>query len=440
MSEIATAGDPFIATNAWADPRWRTVVPIVVVIVAGLFRLTLLASPDQPVWDEHYYMRDAFSDLEGSRSDPITWDGLGPHIEEERTWVHPPLGKLFMAASAAVFGEHPWAARLPGALLGIVQVLLLYFLAFALWRSVWWAGLAGSFLALDGLSIVTSRLAMLDIYCATFLLAGFYFVVRHRLRRPGHGSVWLIASGVAFGAAVASKWIAVPALVLAVVLAIRWRRQDDEPTAFRLLVIAFAAIPVGIYVVAYLAYWIDHGPDVIGFIQLQWSMLTYHTHWLPGRAAGSVTPLSWPLLRRPEIYLWREFGDRSMLIVPIGNVVVWWGFLLALPPLILTWARHRDWRDGLILAAGAVLYFPWLLFNRPQYLFYMLPVVPFMALGLVAAIKRIRAPWASRVGVMVGLAALAAALAFLPLWLGLTVPREWIQSIEWLPGWTWTWG
>ncbi len=75
----------------------------------------------------------------------------------------------------------------------------------------------GLLLALDGLHLVLSRLALLDIFLAFFILCGVHCVVAdrqwfrerlatgatRRLLRP-----WLLAGGVAFGLAVGTKWTA----------------------------------------------------------------------------------------------------------------------------------------------------------------------------------------------------------------------------------------
>ena len=103
---------------------------------------------------------------------------------------------------------------------------LLYLLALRLWRSIWWAGLASLLLALDGLHIVQSRIAMLDIFLTTFITAG-PAVLGPRSgtdgRSPdtptaGRGPIgcWLppTASGRASrsAAAIATKWSGVFAL------------------------------------------------------------------------------------------------------------------------------------------------------------------------------------------------------------------------------------
>jgi hypothetical protein len=65
-----------------------------------------------------------------------------------------------------------------------------------------------------------------------------------------------------------------------------------------------------------------------------------------------------------------------------------------------------------------------------RHLFHMLPAVPFMALGLVAAARSLRAPRDRRLGVG---AAAAAAAAYAPVWLYLTAPDDWLRLLPRVP-------
>jgi len=137
-------------------------------------------------------------------------------IRDDSTPQHPPLGKWLIAAGTGPYNRRiGW--RLPSMLCGVAGVLLVYLLALRLWRSPWWAGLGGLLVALDGVHIVQSRLAMLDIFMSTFitggvLCAGLEYQRRNGIRVPTvtgnqvFGSRYLLGTGVLLGAAVATKW------------------------------------------------------------------------------------------------------------------------------------------------------------------------------------------------------------------------------------------
>ena len=118
---------------------------------------------------------------------------------------------------------------------GSSGVALLYLLALRLWRSVWWAGFAALLLALDGLHIVQSRVAMLDILLTTFITAAVLMLVldRERMESPPRsgrrrrldrvfGSPYRMLTGVFLGCAVATKWSGAFALPFAAALCTIW--------------------------------------------------------------------------------------------------------------------------------------------------------------------------------------------------------------------------
>ncbi len=139
--------------------------------------------------------------------------------------MHPPLGKWLIALGMAIGGPDNSAGwRLATAVLGAASVLLVYLIARRLTGSVVAATVAGTLLAIDGLSIVMSRIALLDGILTFFVLLGVLFVLIDRqhtiplLERrdpddedPLWGPIlwrrpWLVAAGLALGAASAVKW------------------------------------------------------------------------------------------------------------------------------------------------------------------------------------------------------------------------------------------
>jgi dolichyl-phosphate-mannose--protein O-mannosyl transferase len=62
---------------------------------------------------------------------------------------------------------------------------------------------------------------------------------------------------------------------------------------------------------------------------------------------------------------------------------VFWGAFWTLPYTTYAWWRRRDWRAGLIVVAFAVQFLPWFAVSRPQFIFYMVPIVPFLVLAAV---------------------------------------------------------
>ena len=415
--------------------RARVLVPLTIVALAAGLRLWNLSFPPITIADEGYYATDAANYLGGGVSYvPAPF----ATIPEESTWMHPPLGKELIALGVGPLGPTPLGWRLPSAVAGVAGVLLIYLLALTLWRSVAWAGLASFLVAVDGLHVVLSRLAMLDVFLALFVTAGFLFVARELSPDRRTGAAWsarfggpeVLLAGVMFGCAVAVKWSGAFPLVLAGGILAANRRP------IRAIAVSFVAVPLLVYVASYVPFWITHGPDVVAFVRLQGHMLARQLGTTSPNPLAS-SPLSWPPMLEPLVAYPSSIGPidpGAVRIVAVGNPALWWGFLTAVPLVVWSALRRADRAARLALLGYLSLWAPWLLFGRTEYLYYMTPAVPFMAIGLAAALRSL-----GRAGTRVGLgvAALAGvgAVAFAPVWLGLHAPAGWYEAIRLLPGW-----
>jgi dolichyl-phosphate-mannose--protein O-mannosyl transferase len=375
-------------------------------------------------------------------------------IADEGTWVHPPLGKWIIALlGVGPIGQRAIGWRLPSAVFGIAGVGLLYLLALRLWGSVWWAGCASLLLALDGLHIVQSRIAMLDIFLTTFVTAAIYFLVldRERMHTPRpvarwrrtdrfFGSPYRLWAGVSLGAAVATKWSGAFALPFAAALCGVWalgsRRNTERPATAIVgtLVASFVLVPVVIYLLSYGAFFYQHGLAVDDFVKLQLAMLDYQ------RAHGAIQPenslpWTWPLLLHPILYFSAEGRHATSAIVALGNPALWWGFLTLLPFGIWGMIRHPTWQDAVTFGGYAAMFLPWFAIGRSQFIWYMLPAVPFMCLGVAASLRRFPPSASRRLASAITVATILVVAMFAPVWTGWRVPSSWVGWLGWLPDW-----
>ncbi|MFD1051212.1 phospholipid carrier-dependent glycosyltransferase, partial [Kibdelosporangium lantanae] len=196
------------------------VVTIVLTIIGGVVRLQNLGFPTHdgtPVFDEKHYTPQAWQMLRNG------WYEDNPGYE---LTVHPPLGKQFIAFGEWIFGYNGWGWRFSSAVLGTLMILLVIRIARRLTRSTLLGAIAGVLLISDGVLHMMSRMGMLDIYIAFFVLAAFGFLlldrdqVRNRLAiavregwvdssdyGPRLGFRWYrFGCGVSLGLACASKW------------------------------------------------------------------------------------------------------------------------------------------------------------------------------------------------------------------------------------------
>jgi len=105
-------------------------------------------------------------------------------------------------------GSNAFAWRLAGIVFGSILVGLIYLLTATLFRRRRIAVLAAAFVAIDGMSYVMSRIAMNDIFVATFIVAGylvFWQIWSGRWTRSAWWALPLV--GVLIGLAAASKWV-----------------------------------------------------------------------------------------------------------------------------------------------------------------------------------------------------------------------------------------
>ena len=151
-------------------------------------------------FDEIYHARTAYEHLNGQRA---------------YEWTHPPLGKLLMSLSVAVFGMTPFGWRFAGALTGILMLPVIYLLAKRLTKRTLPAAAAIGMLALDCMHFTQTRIATIDSFPVLFILLSFYFMLcfmQLDLGNPSHrvfgkAVLWLGLSGLSIGCAIAAKWI-----------------------------------------------------------------------------------------------------------------------------------------------------------------------------------------------------------------------------------------
>ena len=138
----------------------------------------------------HGYVRDHVD-----KADKLVLDGrtTGIWTDDPSFIVHPEAGKWLIALGEKAFGMDPFGWRIASAVVGALMVLVMVRLARRLTGSTALGCVAGLLLCFDGLHLVLSRLALLDIFVAFFVLCGVACLVndrdwfRTRLAPPGAG-------------------------------------------------------------------------------------------------------------------------------------------------------------------------------------------------------------------------------------------------------------
>ena len=193
---------------------------LAITALGAILRFGNLANPQSLVFDETYYVKDAWT--LGQTGTEKDWpENFDPSFESGNYTgftdrgsyvVHPPLGKWVIYLGMWLFGaDSSFGWRFSVALLGTLAIPLIIATARLLFRSNKFAVLSGLFLAIEGHSVVMARTSVLDGILAFFVLLGFLFVVLDQHRLPKVEKLlafrpWLLLAAMAFGAAAATKW------------------------------------------------------------------------------------------------------------------------------------------------------------------------------------------------------------------------------------------
>lgn len=371
-------------------PRpWRAAA-----IVGGLAQLLFsvrLAVPHKLVFDEVHYVPAArqLLTLEG----PV-------NIE------HPLLGKEFIAAGIALFGDDSVGWRFFSTLAGTATVLGMFAIGWLLFGRVRTATLAALFVMLNITVFIQARIAMLDGFMGAFVVLGIAALLWAMRAPPGKvWPRWVLGSAL-LGLAVGAKWAAAPFAGYAAVamIAVRWRdARAQRRSVFGALngtaqrhwpglgvvpaLLALGLVGAAAYALTFApAFFYRHQPlSLGGLFAFQKAMYAAQTQILPPHPYQSSW-WSWPLIVRPIWYLYEPADGAIRGIFMVGNPAIFWGGLVAVGLCLRAW-----WRDGAArLLAAALLwagaYAMWIVIPKSIgfFYYYYLPSI-FLALPLAAA-------------------------------------------------------
>jgi dolichyl-phosphate-mannose--protein O-mannosyl transferase len=356
-------------------------VLVVLVAAAAATRLWHLGLPAEIVFDEVHFVAQARHYI---RAEPF----LDPH---------PPLAKLVIAAGILLFGDHPWSWRIGNALCGILLVALTYLLGRRMFASRLAGALAASFIICDGMFLVDSRVAVIDIVYLTLAAWSYLLLFRfaessgHRARRRA-----LAAMGVVLGLCLGSK-LYVPAVTFLLcagfMIHFILRAERSAAPAARWWRSAGALLMVGSLGAAfYIATFLPH------FFLGWWGGIAdlFHYYgdvmWYERSVKAATHPYSspwwtWPLMLRPIAY-WQNFPSRGKVatIWGGGNPLLWWSALTAVT-ITAVRALERPNPARAFLVFGYLAYLVmWMPVGRTLFLYHYMPSVYLGYLALAAIV------------------------------------------------------
>ncbi|NDH37709.1 MAG: DUF2029 domain-containing protein [Actinobacteria bacterium] len=314
----------------------------------------------------------------------------------------------------------------------ILGLILLLTALIRFWNLL--ALVSAGLMSIDGLHLVMSRTALLDIFLMFFLLAAFLALLHER-----H-----IVAALLLGLALGTKWSAIYfiAAILIYLLVINRRR---------------ALLYLPIIPITYLFTWSgwlisdkgwsrDYSSNpLISLFQYHREILNFHTG-LTTEHSYEASPWNWLVLGRPTSFFYespKSCGAESCSqeILAMGTPIIWWFGLIALFITLGYFITRRERGAGLILLALLSNYLPWLLFpERTTFYFYAIAFLPYLILAITYSIKLYLEDEAKQpkriqnVYAALGLTALIFAY-FAPVYLGIVLTYDDWYSRMWLPSW-----
>lgn len=348
------------------------------------------------VFDEVYYVKFANNYL----TQTPFFDGHPPfakYLIAIGIWLGEKMPGAFPYNDLAGSWLSTWSYRWLNAVTGSLIPLLSAGVVYQLSDRRRMALLAAFLVAMDGLFLVESRYALVNVYLVLFGLGGQYAFLaainRVAANKPDSWRtvLWLLLAGMSFAAAFGIKWNGLGFLLGAWLIwglawIVRWlnpgptpeksiprehREAIAAPQSRRLTLQTPSYLPIwgvglGLAIVPVLVYgliWLPHlhlNPSM-GFWRLQQEILSYHQR--VGGNTPQVHPYcsawwTWPLLLRPMVYFFEAVpqatahlpvygpplpaGTAQVVydVHAIGNPILWWTSAVAIGLLSVYLLRH----------------------------------------------------------------------------------------------------
>jgi dolichyl-phosphate-mannose--protein O-mannosyl transferase len=366
------------------------IAPILIALASFVLRIINLGIPKGFVFDEVYYVDGARDFLKYG----VEVDGSNPEFI-----VHPPVGKWLIASGIKLFGDNEFGWRFASAVFGTLLILLFARLVHVLFYSPLLTALGAALMALDGLLLVHSRTALLDLFLTFFTLLGV--LLWHRNRH-----IW---AGVAFGLAIGCKWSAIYFVAIIGLIAVyRILVASDIRKTSKPFVAKFAQyglLPVFVYTLTWAGWFVsDRGwsrqwskNPFISWLHYHQEMLNFHTG-LTEKHPYQANPWSWLVMGRPTSFFYAtpkncNAKDCAQEVLALGTPILWWIGTLSIAVVVGYWIKSLinyriDSAANIVVLGITAGYLPWFAMQqRTVFSFYAIIIEPFLILAIVYCAK-----------------------------------------------------
>lgn len=428
-----------------------------ILALSFLVRIYRIYYPEKYYFDEVYH---AFTAGAYAQNDPAgyEWWHTSTIPGTAYEWLHPPISKLFMAASILMFGDNSFAWRFPSAVFGVLVIWGVWWLAKNLFKNDFIALMAAFFAMLDGLLLTQSRIAMNDIYVTFFIVMalGFYWkwkesgkndqnIIDKIFKKNKFEGKYLMMASVFTGLAVSSKWSGVFVVgivgIWEILMFLAGGIKLSQKHLLRfvkksfLLLLAFGVVPIAMYVLSYGQFWLQ-GHSIEQFAELHNQIWWYQTH-LDATHPYESRPWQWALDLKP-VWFFVEYWDGARAdIYALSNPAISWGGLVVMLTLAVWFVMKKRSVYLFLIICYLSVWVPWFLSPRIMFYYHYTPAIPFLcvALGLVTA-KLVRSGNLGKIiaGAYVMLV-FGLFVYFYPRLTAIPLPTSWADSYLWFESW-----
>lgn len=452
---------------------------LILLITSFFLHFWGLEHPDEVVFDEVHFGKFASSYLNGSY-----------HFD-----IHPPLGKMFLAAGGALTGFKPdfgfsnigdkypdstyYGLRFFPALAGSLIPLVVYLILRVLGLSKRISLLGMAIMVFENSLLIQSKFVLIDAFLILFGLASILFYLLARKQKTFYMKIFsLLISGLLAGASFSIKWtglvfyFVVFALGFSSLLKHLIQKNTQKIKPIMIFTLAFLVVPIAFYASVFALHFsmlpYSGGGDAFMSQQFQ-STLKNNPNYNPeakmgfsekflelnkvmlsansGITASHPYAIKWyymPVMYR-SLYYWTEAGgNTTSRIYLIGNPFIWWAVLISVIFLsgnILWSLARKNWkffRENKILIIFLVAYF----LNLATYAFvsrviFLYHYFPSLVLGIFIFCLTAKKLFEKRSKLFIGfLILIIGSFIFLsPLTYGLPLDKFSYDMRNWLPTW-----
>lgn len=428
---------------AYAIVMIAAVAPLFFAAISLMLRLINLEVPKGYVFDEVYY-------VDGARD--LLKYGVEVVGSKPEFVVHPPVGKWLIAFGMKIFGNNEFGWRFATAIFGTLIILIFARLVHVLFYSPLLTAIGSALMAMDGLLLVHSRTALLDLFLTFFILCAIYFWYQNQ-----H---W--GASIFLGLACGTKWSAIYFLIclglvsLYKVFSSRSGKELFYPTLIKIFQYGF--LPIFIYISTWCGWFLsDLGWD------RKWSnspfkslwhyhaeMLSFHISLVEKHSYQS-NPWSWLIMGRPTSFFYEApkscgVSDCAQEVLALGTPILWWTGTVAIVITLSLWLRtlfaHKSDVALSIIALGIIAgYLPWFFIQqRTMFTFYAIIFEPYLILAILYCAKElligaIKSALSQGIVLLITLLIFLNFIYFLPLFTGEVITYQEWHSYMWFPSW-----